>query len=118
MQQSFTSAVTAAARVAPARAPAIVAGAGAHAAATAGFHRAFLAGTVFAAAAALISLGTADTHEAPHGTRRPCPDLRGRSRARTGRGTPQPRSESKPTPPNARRKESTWQPTALGGAYC
>jgi deazaflavin-dependent oxidoreductase (nitroreductase family) len=30
----------------------------------------------------------------------------------------QPRSESKPTAPNARRKGATWHPTALGGAYC
>jgi EmrB/QacA subfamily drug resistance transporter len=40
-------------------------GLGVHAAATAGFQRALLVGAVFAAVAALISLRTANTHQAP-----------------------------------------------------
>ncbi|MCW3064233.1 MAG: major facilitator superfamily 1 [Solirubrobacterales bacterium] len=40
-------------------------GASVHTAATAGFHRALLAGAIFAAAAALISLRTANTREDP-----------------------------------------------------
>jgi EmrB/QacA subfamily drug resistance transporter len=48
-------------------------GAGGHAAATGGFHRALLAGAVFAAAAALIALRTADTHEGPMEAQHPTP---------------------------------------------
>ena len=58
-------------------------GAGAHAAATGGFHRALLAGAVFAAAAALISLRTANTHEDPMEAGHSTP-------ARNGRAAPGP----------------------------
>jgi hypothetical protein len=50
-------------------------GAGAHAAATGGFHRALLAGAVFAAAAALISLRTANPHQDPMEAGRAGPTL-------------------------------------------
>ena len=48
-------------------------GAGAHATATGGSQRALLAGAVFAAAAALISLRTANTHEDPMEAGHPTP---------------------------------------------
>jgi EmrB/QacA subfamily drug resistance transporter len=66
-------------------------GAGVHTAATAGFDHALLAGAVFAAAAALISLRTANTHQDPMeaGHAAPAPNIT---------TTPPPTAEPSPAP--------------------
>jgi EmrB/QacA subfamily drug resistance transporter len=61
-------------------------GTGAHAAATEGFHRALLAGAVFAAVAALLALRTANTHDDPMEPGHPAP-------APDGGNGPQPTTE-------------------------
>jgi EmrB/QacA subfamily drug resistance transporter len=66
-------------------------GADGHTAATAGFHRALLAGAIFAAAAALISLRTANTHEEPMEASHP-------AAARDTTATPAPAAEPSSAP--------------------
>jgi EmrB/QacA subfamily drug resistance transporter len=62
-------------------------GAGVHTAATAGFDHALLAGAVFAAAAALISLRTANTHQDPMEAGHAAPRSRHHNHFRTNRRT-------------------------------
>jgi EmrB/QacA subfamily drug resistance transporter len=66
-------------------------GASVHAAATAGFHRALLAGAIFAAAAALISLRTPNTREEPMEAGHP-------AAARDTTATPAPAAEPSSAP--------------------